>query len=103
MNKKKLTFLLILIFLTTSCGNSWDSVKRGLTGAKSKSADEFLVEKKDPLILPPDFDELPSPSEKEEIKERMLSLEKQLAESSFEDSTESSSSEMSILEKIRKQ
>ena len=41
MNKKKLTFLLILIFLTTSCGNSWDSVKRGLTGAKSKSADEF--------------------------------------------------------------
>ena len=40
------------------------SVKRGLTGSKSDSTDEFLVQKKDPLILPPDFESLPSPEER---------------------------------------
>ena len=48
------------MFFLESCG-SWDAVKKGLTGEKTTSTDEFLVEKKDPLIKPPNFEELPVP------------------------------------------
>ena len=50
MYKKKLTFLMMLIFLLTSC-STWEDTKGALTGAKKKSSDEFLVEKKDYQIL----------------------------------------------------
>ena len=58
---KKIIYILVLIYFVTSCADTFDSVKRGLTGSKRKSADEFLVKKKDPLILPPDFENLPTP------------------------------------------
>jgi len=105
MDKKKLTYLVLLAILTTSCGDTWGSVKRGLTGAKAKSTDEFLIEKKDPLILPPDLEELPSPEEGTVVKKEVLSLEKKIGElsSSEEISTTSTSTEESILQKIRKQ
>ena len=96
---------MMLIFLVTSCADSWGNVKRGLTGAKQKSTDEFLVQKKDPLILPPDFDSLPSPSEKDEAMEEMSSFEKTLKQESETEITASStesSAEDSILKKIRK-
>jgi hypothetical protein len=32
---------------------------------KKNNTDEFLVEKKSPLVMPPDFDELPIPKETE--------------------------------------
>ena len=70
MNKKHTLFIIILAMMSNSCGETMSSVKRGLSGEKSKSTDEFLVEKKDPLILPPDFDELPSPKEVEESKKK---------------------------------
>ena len=104
MLKKKTIFLVVLAFLVTSCG-SWDSVKRGLTGTKQKSTDEFLVQKKDPLILPPDFDSLPSPSEREEAIEEKSSFEKTLKQASETEITPSStdtSAENSILKQIRK-
>ena len=63
---KKTHCILLFIFLA-SCADTWDGVKRGLTGAKKDSADEFLVKKKDPLILPPDFENLPTPDEREVI------------------------------------
>jgi hypothetical protein len=47
---------LILIFLN-SCG----TIAEGLGGSKKKGSDEFLVEKKSPLVLPPSFGELPEP------------------------------------------
>ena len=96
---------MMLIFLVTSCADSWSNVKRGLTGAKEKSTDEFLVQKKDPLILPPDFDSLPSPSEKDEAIEEMSSFEKTLQQASETEITTSStgsSAEDSILQEIRK-
>ena len=104
MDKKKLTYIVLLTILTTSCGDTWGSVKRGLTGTKAQSTDEFLVEKKDPLILPPDYDDLPSPAEKAVINKEVLSLEKKISElSSSEETSTSSSTEESILKKIRKQ
>ena len=105
MFKKKTIFLMLLIFLVTSCADSWSNVKRGLTGAKQKSTDEFLVQKKDPLILPPDFDSLPSPSSREEAIEEMSSFEKTLKQESETEITASSaesSAEDSILKQIRK-
>ena len=96
---------MLLIFLVTSCADSWSNVKRGLTGAKQKSTDEFLVQKKDPLILPPDFESLPSPSDKEEAIEEMSSFEKtfkQESETEITASSSGSSAEDSILKQIRK-
>ena len=51
-------FLLILIFLS-SCG----SIKSGFVKSKKDNSDEFLVEKKMPLKMPPTFNELPTPSD----------------------------------------
>ena len=96
---------MMLIFLVTSCADSWSNVKRGLTGAKQKSTDEFLVQKKDPLILPPDFDSLPSPSDRDEAIEEMSSFEKtfkQESETEITASSTGSSAEDSILKQIRK-
>lgn len=51
---------LIVIFVTFISGCS--SVKDTLTGVtKQKNTDEFLVKKKDPLVLPPNFNDLPKP------------------------------------------
>ena len=47
---------LIILFLN-SCG----TISKGLGGSKKKGSDEFLVEKKSPLVLPPNFGELPKP------------------------------------------
>ena len=105
MFKKKTIFLILLIFLVTSCADTWSNVKRGLTGAKQKSTDEFLVKKKDPLILPPDFDSLPSPSDREEAIEEISSIEKTLQQASEKEIISSStacSAEDSILKQIRK-
>ena len=96
---------MLLIFLVTSCADTWGNVKRGLKGAKQKSTDEFLVQKKDPLILPPDFDSLPSPSGREEAIEEMSSFEKTFKQESETEITASSaegSTEDSILKQIRK-
>jgi len=103
MLKKKIIFFIALIFLVASC-NSWDSVKRGLTGAKERSNDEFLVQKKDPLILPPDFDSLPTPTERTEALEELTTFEEKLKkESSVESiSSGSDSTEKSILKQIQK-
>tara|TARA_B100000029_G_C17365355_1_gene884063 strand:+ start:419 stop:730 length:312 start_codon:yes stop_codon:yes gene_type:complete len=100
--KKNVIYLLFLIYLTTSCGgNTFDSVKRGLTGEKRQSADEFLIEKKDPLVLPPDYENLPDPSDEIAKEEEMKIFEKTF-QTSMEDSPASTGSvEQSILEKIR--
>ena len=105
---KKIALSLIVLFCATSCSDTWDSVKRGLTGQKSNSTDEFLVEKKDPLVLPPNFEDLPEPSQasenEEEIEDFQKTLEGLSVETTETDSSQSSKgSEQSILEQIRKQ
>ena len=53
--------LLILIFLS-GCQN----VRETLSMKKKQNIDEFLIEKKNPLILPPDFSKLPEPRKNKE-------------------------------------
>ena len=97
-------YIFLLFLFTGSCADTFSSVKRGLTGTKKSSSDEFLVEKKDPLILPPDFEDLPTPGERETAREEVLSFQKKLTEAASEDSISTSSStstEQSILKQIR--
>ena len=61
---KNIFFLVCTFFLLNAC----QAVQDGLAGNKNKNSDEFLIEKKNPLELPPDFGILPEPNiESEEI------------------------------------
>ena len=53
--------IIIIFFLITACASSWEDVKKGLGGAKRTSTDEFLVRKKEPLVMPPKWKNLPEP------------------------------------------
>ena len=61
---KILIFFQLILFLY-SCS----TVKEGFTNQKKSSSDEFLVEKKSPLIMPPDYNDLPVPDENKETAE----------------------------------
>ena len=100
---KKL-ILLSFIFLITSCG----TLKEGFSNQKKNSNDEFLVEKKSPLIMPPDYNELPIPNTGSNQKESQENSIKDLVtnEENIGNNTNSKSSERigieeSILEKIK--
>ena len=102
---------IILIVLSSIILFSCQGAKEALQGQKrSDTSDEFLVKKKNPLTMPPDYNELPVPldqEEEEEFKEESNSEIKKILEvSQNDDSNEESSSEsntsleQSILEKI---
>ena len=53
--------VIIIFFLITACASSWQDIKKGLGGEKRTSTDEFLVRKKEPLVMPPKWKNLPKP------------------------------------------
>ena len=72
---KKYIILLIFI-LFAGCGTFKDAGKV-LRNEKTTTTDEFLVKKKEPLVLPPNYNELPEPdSLKKKKSERMNKLKK---------------------------
>ena len=97
---KKVIYIISIIFLITSCG-TMSAVKRGLTGEKKLSTDEFMIEKKDPLIMPPDYENLPTPDEESAVTEEISTFEKNLGTLIEDNSFTPSSVEDSILKKIR--
>ena len=105
MKKIKIYTLTILFFLTLqSCG----TIKEGFSSQKKNSSDEFLVEKKSPLVIPPDFNELPMPNTSETQLEENSSSIKSLITSNQETSVSIQNNETnqnlesSILKKIKK-
>ena len=106
-NNPILASFLILLFLN-SCG----TIAEGLGGSKKKGSDEFLVEKKSPLVLPPSFGELPEPGKEPEEnaipeKKDTSDIEDIINQSSSTSSSEKSddsknSIEQSIIKKINK-
>ena len=74
--KHKLLLIFLLLFVVTSCS--------GLGGKRSEKSDEFLIEKKNPLVMPPDINELPKPKGKDEIEKN---------ENNFKETLKSKSSE----------
>ena len=101
--------IIIIFFLITACAASWDDVKKGLGGQKRTSTDEFLVKKKDPLVMPPKWKDLPKPGQSmksgdefEEVTdiEELIQLSKgQKSSTSLEQG--SGNLEESFLKKIR--
>ena len=101
MDKKY--FFLILLFFLCSCQN----VKNALTGKKFENSDEFLVIKKNPLVLPPNFNDLPTPKDVVETTQ-IENIENEIEDllSSVKDNEEvsessSSNTESFVLEKIK--
>ena len=59
MKHFKLIIFFQLILFLYSCS----TIKEGFTNQKKSSSDEFLVEKKSPLVMPPDYNDLPVPDQ----------------------------------------
>jgi hypothetical protein len=103
MKNKIYIFYLLLFVLVSGC----ETVKKGL-GMEKDKPNEFLIEKRDPLVLPPDYKILPPDSKtvKKETKEnslksvldQSLSKNKELSNSS---SNSTSNLEESILKQIK--
>ena len=109
MNKFfKISKLLFLLLFLYSCG----SVGEALQGKKrSDQGDEFLINKKNPLAMPPDFDKLPKPGEAsvkstKDIESDKSNIENLLNNSKIQEkaspSEQSTSIESSILKKLSK-
>ena len=103
---KKINILLILL-ISILIFNSCTTVKEGFRSQKKNSTDEFLVEKKSPLVMPPEFNELPTPdnnnqksenNEETNIKKLITNNENSSTENI---SNQNTSFENSILEKIK--
>ena len=104
MKKIKIYTLTIFFFIALqSCG----TIKEGFSSNKNKS-EEFLVEKKSPLVMPPNFDELPTPTIDEVPTEDNSSSIKSLITSNEEPTSSTQNNETnqnlesSILKKIKK-
>ena len=101
LNRSKYFF--ILLFLLSSCGETGQSIKRGLTGEKVASTDQFLVKKKDPLVLPPNFDTLPMPRPAGNEDDEQSVVESLISESNItQDEEETSKIQKKLEESILK-
>ena len=99
--KNKLLIIISLLFFVTSCA--------GMGGKRSDKSDEFLVEKKNPLMMPPDYEDLPVPVEKEteasnvnQNDSELIKLLESQNEKTSNDSDKNLTLEKSIIEKISK-
>ncbi len=102
MKYLKTIFLLNFLLFIFGCG----TIKEGFVNQKKTSSDEFLVEKKSPLVMPPDYDELPVPKQAENESQSEVSNIKNLVfdQNNNDNSlTEADKNfENSLLEKIKK-
>ena len=106
MNKFIAIILLgLLVILTSGC----NVVKEGFASPKKDNGDEFLIEKKSPLVMPPDYKELPVPTNGTNIKNDDKNVVRDLIKKSPPKKTDSNelkknnqNLENSILEKIKK-
>ena len=103
MNKTKFLFILIILIFFQSCG-SLENVGKVMRNEKIRTTDEFLIEKRQPLSLPPKFGELPKPGSKNNTKNTRSVNEILNVPSNNEanDSSGNSSVEKSIINKIGK-
>ena len=99
-------YLFIILLLLNGC----QGAKNALTGNGQDNTDEFMVEKKNPLVLPPEFKKLPEPGKTNDaaIEEENFNLERIFNKDSISNNKSSKSKESndslekSILDKIQK-
>ena len=102
-NFKKLFIYLFILNLLSSCG----TIKEGFSTQKKDNTDEFLVEKKNPLKLPPDFEELPLPNTEIDMNENQNQEIKNLIKENEDNETANKNQdgknlEEFLLDKIKK-
>ena len=102
MCKYKITILITFLFFLSGCG----VVKEGFKSPKQKTSDEFLVEKKSPLVMPPEFNELPVPNssnkktkKNEDTIESLISNSETKTDNNIKDSDQNL--KKTILDKIK--
>ena len=98
--------LLILIIFSTILISSCGSVQKAFDPQNKNTSEEFLVEKKSPLSIPPSFEELPVPSNEKVNKENQINnIESLITEESNNEKLETVESdkdfEQWILDKIK--
>ena len=102
-NIKLLTLLFLIAILLSNCS----SVKKAFDPQNKNSSEEFLVEKKSPLSMPPSFEELPLPSNEKRSDESQINNIKSLIteDNSNNEKLENNESdkdlEQSIIDKIK--
>ena len=102
---KNYLLIIAVLLLLSSCQN----VKDALSGKKYENSDEFLVIKKNPLVLPPNFNDLPTPKDVvdntqiENIENEIEDLLSSIKENNEEvvESSDSMDTESFVLEKIK--
>ena len=102
--KNKFLAFFVIIFLLNSCGGISDAGKV-LRNEKTRTTDEFLVKKREPLSLPPGYKEIPEPgSIKKDKKEEKNEVSKilNIKEDNKSSGSSSSSIEQSIINQIGK-
>ena len=99
--------LLILIIFSTILVSSCASVQKALDPKNKNGTDEFLVEKKSPLSMPPSFEELPVPSNQKitEVNQtnsiKSLITDKKISDKKIINTEADKDFEQSILDKIK--
>ena len=68
----KVFFLLNLLIFFSSCG----TVEDAFSNQKKNNSDEFLVEKKSPLVMPPNYDDLPIPKSSQSDDQKKNNINK---------------------------
>ena len=102
--KSKYFFLICIFFILSAC----QSLKDGLAGNKNNNSDEFLIEKKNPLEMPPEFGALPVPIKKgnqtEQAENIDEDIEKLLKKENISKETQAreNSAEDFVLKQIKK-
>jgi len=106
----KKTRILLLFVISIVFLSACSTISDGFRSQKKNSIDEFMVEKKSPLVMPPDFDDLPLPNqnnqnleeEKEADIKSLISNNEDSSKDTQKSSNQNSNFENSILEKIKK-
>ena len=101
----KFQAIAVLILILNSCG----TLKEGFNSQKKNSIDEFLVEKKSPLVMPPDFNELPLPEDPNQIStnveetgiKSLITDNREINNDNQSDVNKSTNFENSIIDKIK--
>ena len=69
MKNLKILILINILLIFNSCG----TLKEGFKNQKKNNSDEFLVQKKSPLVMPPEYGQLPTPKQEANKTESMNS------------------------------
>tara|TARA_B100001057_G_scaffold367384_1_gene370753 strand:+ start:679 stop:981 length:303 start_codon:yes stop_codon:yes gene_type:complete len=98
---KKIIIFLLFLSLLSAC----ESAREGFTLKKKDNSDEFLVEKKNPLVMPPSYEDLPKPEDFQisEVNKKEDEFEKIIVNSkkvNTKNNTTNTSLEESVIEKI---